>query len=198
MDVETILHTKKYRTLFCLHVATTPRRMWLPTELSVSEREEQNLSIKAWNPLIKLSLSLSFQHSVRAHTAVKLVKRQSPQCCWIYQHSTATDGPTFSVSSGTILILGRSRCKIVTKWIHDTLLFCGILFWLACHIFYALCLASISSVSPLLYFLLCSPYQPSKWIKPHLVYAVLQPYLSNPLIQILHLFLCAQQENHIQ
>lgn len=128
-------YTKKDRTLFWLHVATTPRKMWLPTELSVSEREEQSLSIKAWNPLIKLSLSFSFQHSGRAHAAVKLVKRQRPQFCGIYQHSTATDGPTFSVSSGTILIHGRSRCKIVTKWIHDTLLFCCILFWLACHSF---------------------------------------------------------------
>lgn len=52
-------YPKKYRTLFCLHVATTPRKMWLPTELSVSEREEQSLSNKAWNPLINLSLSPS-------------------------------------------------------------------------------------------------------------------------------------------
>lgn len=91
--------------------------------------------------LLSSSLSLSFQHSGRAHAAVKLVKRQSPQFCWIYQHSTATDGHTLSVSSGTILILGRSRCKIVTKLIHDTLLLCCLLFWLACQIFYALCLA---------------------------------------------------------
>lgn len=187
---------RRFRTLFRVHVATTPRKIWFPTELSVSKREEQSLSIKAWNALIKRSLYQLPAQWQSTCSSKRWVRGRAHSSAGFT--STATDGPTFSFSSGTILILGHSRCKIVTKRLRDTLLFSCILFWLACHIFYAQCLVLISSALPLLCYFLCSSYQPSKWIKSCLIYAVLQPYVNNPLIQILHLLLCVLQKNHIQ